>query len=199
MVNHLLILSSYTVNMISHIASLAAFLGSPILNRGAYAIFLATFFCLSSPNARADDLVNPINDVGAEDSVMGKFTHSMAMVYKFSQACKNTISFDGEEYTKLITDYINLLYPQGTNYWTLPEITKSVTSKEKCMYALQNHLMEYRQASIDFQENYPDQPVPPVLMISQWNTNRPVRPSRTLAVYSTVAPETATASTYKIQ
>lgn len=105
----------------------------------------------------------------AEDGVMGRFTRSISNLYGTSQSCKRVIETGPQEYIKLIGDYFNGLYPDGAGYWALPTANPPISDRSACITLLQKHVGEYQRARKDFEQNYPAQAAPPVLIAYTWD------------------------------
>lgn len=113
----------------------------------------------------------PLNSF-ADDLIASRFTSSMTMMYTSSEACRGTLAPGPDEYVKLITDYLNILYPSGIAYWVIPEVPQHVKDRRSCLVVVQQHLLEYQQASLDYQHNYPNQLPPPILVAYNWGDSR---------------------------
>ena len=114
--------------------------------------FLAlALFSLSAP-ARAD--------VDAGENVVGHFAKSLSLVYAALEACEDSSTFDYKKAAVLIKSYMVARYPGGVPYWVAPAL-KHADSREFCNYVIEKRMLDYKEASLDFAVNYPDQPLPP--------------------------------------
>jgi hypothetical protein len=105
----------------------------------------------------------------AENSVIGNFTKSISNVYTTSKSCENSIGPGPKEYMELINDYYASLYPNGTSYWILPQIERIVTNRETCIVMMRNSLFNYKNASKEYIEYYPNRKRPPRFILYPWD------------------------------
>ncbi|MDX2112219.1 MAG: hypothetical protein SFW63_00580 [Alphaproteobacteria bacterium] len=98
------------------------------------------------------------------DLVMDRFFKSIALVYKTSRACDLNSGYpDHQTYTDTIRDYLNHYYINGIPFWVLPR-DQDIQLTNNCEKKLSTALSNYRLARNDFEEFFPEAPVPPSLM-----------------------------------
>ena len=135
----------------------------------------------------------------ADDVILGKFTKSISNVYTTSKSCEETIAPGPKEYISLIDDYFTKLYPNGTSYWGIPRSGQIISSPITCIRLIKNDLFDYKNASEDYRNNYPDRSQPPILVAYQWEKvyaepapAQPIRsytpPQTTKSKFSTSSP-----------
>ncbi len=105
----------------------------------------------------------------AEDTVIGNFTKSISNVYSTSKSCENTIGQGPKEYMESINDYYSSLYPNGTSYWIVPQSEHIINNREACIVMMRNSLYNYKNASKQYIEYYPNRKRPPRFILYPWD------------------------------
>lgn len=120
-------------------------------------------------------LLFPTTQASADDGILSRFTRSIVDVYTSSQTCSKALDPGPSEYSKLITEYFERLYPNGVGYWVYPSVKKHILDYSFCTRLMQANISEYQRARYDYTAHYPTQPIPPVLVAYRWDS-KPIIP-----------------------
>lgn len=118
----------------------------------------------------------PTTQAFAEDSILSRFTRSIVDVYTSSQSCSTALDPGPSEYSKLITEYFERLYPNGVGYWVYPSVKQHISDYTFCTRLMQTNISEYQRARYDYTSNYPDKLLPPVLVAYRWDSKPVITP-----------------------
>ena len=92
-----------------------------------------------------------------------EFTHSLAQLNRVAETCKDVESADYRTYSKLIQQYIQVLYDGDAPYWVLAQVKDHITDQTICKWMVSESLLHYQFAYRDYVEVAHPQVMPPLL------------------------------------
>jgi hypothetical protein len=117
----------------------------------------------------------------SHDMVAERFFETIAHVYTTSRSCDLKSGFaDFKEITDNIRSYLSNYYEGTIPFWVLPR-DQDIRKTSNCWKDIDLALTHYRLARADFEEYFPEAPMPPSLKPPKFRDfNR--RPGRTFRI-----------------